>query len=234
MKLKTNTYTHMELVRDNEGELGECPMTRGKQPDSLLQERGEGICPLEADHDQVGPVELCEVEWATAVDGYTRSLGAMEALGPLVVARIPSVVVPVCVVVSASECVLKHAHSANEMACVSERRGEKETACVRETPCVDETPCVRKTTCVRERYEREMADGMWENATACPNVMARCVSIVARRSACAEWRWRRHQTKDKGRVAAVAVVGTAPGLHSSEREVRAVLRMRPTRARLRK
>ena len=87
----------MELVRDNEGELGECPVTRCKQQDSLLMERGEGICPLEADHDQVGPVELCELEGASAVDGYTRSLGGMEAPGPLVVARIPSVVVSVCV-----------------------------------------------------------------------------------------------------------------------------------------
>ena len=38
---------------------------------------------------------------------------------------------------------------------------------------------------------------------------------------------------DKGRVAAVAILRTAPGLHGGEREVRAVLRTRPPRARLR-
>ena len=54
-------------------------MTRYKQLDSLLQERGEGICPLEAIHDQVGPVELCELEGASAVDRCTPSLGGMEA-----------------------------------------------------------------------------------------------------------------------------------------------------------
>ena len=68
-------HTHMEVVEFNGGELAECFVTRCKQLDSLLQERGEGVCPLEADHDQVGLVELCEVERATAVDGYTQSLG---------------------------------------------------------------------------------------------------------------------------------------------------------------
>ena len=71
MKKKLKTNTHTELARDNEGELGECSVTRCKQPDSLLQERAEGICPLEADHDQVGPVELCELGGASAVNGYT-------------------------------------------------------------------------------------------------------------------------------------------------------------------
>ena len=76
----------MELARDNEGELGECFVTRCKQPDSLLQEQGETLCSLEADHDQVGPVELCELEGASVVDGCTRSLGGVKAPGPLVVA----------------------------------------------------------------------------------------------------------------------------------------------------
>ena len=49
-------HTHMELARDHEGELAECLVTQCEQLDSLLQERGEGMCPLEADHDQVGPV----------------------------------------------------------------------------------------------------------------------------------------------------------------------------------
>ena len=76
--------------------LGECFVAWYEQQDGLLQEQGEGICPLEADHDQVGPVELCEVRGASAVNGYTRSLGGMETPGALVVARFPSVIVPVC------------------------------------------------------------------------------------------------------------------------------------------
>ena len=232
----------MELTRDNEGELEECVVTRCEQQDSLLQERGEGICPLEADRDEVSPVELCEVEWASAVDGYTRSLGGMEAPGPLVVARIPSVVVPVRVLTSVAKCVLKRAQSISKMACVSKRPCVRKTACVKETPCVREARCVKETagvtetTCVRERYEREMAVGMRENetATACLSVMVRCVSVMAHRSACVCWRRRRHQTRDKGQVAAVAVSRTVPGLHSSERDVCAVLRTRPPRARLRK
>ena len=97
-----------------------------------------------------------------------------------------------------------------------------------------ETAGVTETTCVRERYDGEMAVGMRETATACPGVMVSYVSVVARRSVCVEWRRRRHQTKDKGRVAAVAVSRTVPDLHSSARDVRAVLRTRPPRARLRK
>ena len=93
----------MELARDNEGELGECVMTRCEQQDGLLQERGEGICPLEADRDQVGPVELCELGGASAVNGYTRSLGGMKTPGALVVARFPSANVPVCVFTSVAK-----------------------------------------------------------------------------------------------------------------------------------
>ena len=80
--------------------------------------------PLEADHDQVGPVELCEVEGRSAANGCTRSLGGMETPGALEVARIPSVIVPVCAVkgVSAPPCV-------------------DETPSTSVTPCVDETPC---------------------------------------------------------------------------------------------
>ena len=74
---------------------------------------------------------------------------------------------------------------------------------------------------------------MQENATACESVMVRCVSVMARRSERVEWLRRRRQMRDKGRVAAVAILGTVPGLHGSEREVRAVLRTRPPRARLR-
>ena len=128
-----------------------------------------------------------------------------------------------------------------EAACVEETPRVTGTACVSSMVCVgdmacfmEEARCVRETVCVRERYEREMTVGMREHATACESVMVRCVSVMARRSACVEWRRRRHQTKrDKGRVAAVVISKTALGLHGSERKVRAVLRTRPPRARLR-
>jgi len=192
----------------------ECFLTWYKQQDSLLQERRETLCPLEADHDQVSPVELCEVEGVSAANGYTPSLGGMKTPGALVVARIPSVVVPVCVVskcvfTSVAKCMLKCAHSMGERL------------------------CVRETACVRERYEKEMAVGMREHATACPSVMVRCVSVMSRGSACVEWQRRRRQTRDKGRVAAVAILRTVPDWHSSASEVRAVLCTRPPRARLR-
>ena len=80
-------------------------MTLCEQQDSLLQERGEGICPLEADRDQVGSVALCELGGTSSVNGYTWSLGGMEAPGALVVARIPSAIVPVCVVKCVEMCV---------------------------------------------------------------------------------------------------------------------------------
>jgi len=97
----------------------------------------------------------------------------------------------------------------------------------------ERSTCARETACVRWRYEREMTVGMQENATACESVMVRCVSVMARRSERVEWLRRRRQMRDKGRVAAVAILGTVPGLHGSEREGRAVLRTRPPRARLR-
>ena len=134
-----------------------------------------------------------------------------------------------------------------------------ETVCVDEAPCVSETPrvsvpacvssmvcvkkmvrvnearCVRGTACVRSLYDREMTVGMREHAAASPgvNVMSWCVSVVTRRCASVEWRRRRRHLKDRGRVAAVVVMGTVPGLHGSERAVRAVQRTRPPRARLR-
>ena len=164
-------------------------MTRCEQLDSLLQERGEGICPLEAIHDQVGSVVPSELEGASAVDECTRSLGGMEAPEPLVVARIPSVNVPVCVVSSVSKCVLKRMHSVEEIASVSEKVCVDETTCVKETPCVscvvasvpkcvlpstpcvDEAPRVRETVCVSERVRIE------ETASVSNMV---CVSETAR------------------------------------------------------
>ena len=133
-------HTHMEVVEDNGGELAECVVTGCEQLDSLLQERGEGVCPLEADRDQVGPVVPSELGGVTAVDECTRSLGGMEALEPIVVARIPSVVtsvVPVCVFTSVAKCVLRRAHSVGARAYV------RATACVDEAGvCVSERPCV--------------------------------------------------------------------------------------------
>ena len=123
VKETKDEHTHMELARDNEGELGECLVTRCKQPDGLLQERRETLCSLEADHDQLGPVALCEVEGASAVNGYTPSLGGMKTPGALV-ARIPSVVVPVCVLTSVAKCVLKRAQSVSNMVCVDEMARE--------------------------------------------------------------------------------------------------------------
>ena len=41
LKGTKDEHTHIELARDHEGELGECLVTQCKQPDSLLQERGE-------------------------------------------------------------------------------------------------------------------------------------------------------------------------------------------------
>ncbi len=238
-------HTQVGIVRDNGVELGECFVTRCEQQDSLLQERGEGLCPLEEDRDEESPVEPCEVEGASAVNGCTRSLGGMEAPGALEVAQIPSVVVPVCVVTSVAKCVLESMHCVSETPCVSVMACVSDSPCVSETPCMEEArcvsekvfkgeaPCVKETACVRSRYEREMAVGMRETATACPSAMVECVSIVARRSVCVERRRRQDQMKDKGRVAAVAISGTVPGLHSSERGVRAVLRTRPPRAHLR-
>ena len=75
LKGPKDEHTHMELARLNGRELADCVVTRCGQLDSLPQERRETLCSLEADHDQVGPVELCEVRGASAVNGYTRSLG---------------------------------------------------------------------------------------------------------------------------------------------------------------
>ena len=133
------------------------------------------------------------------------------------------------VVAGVPKCVLPSTPGVDEAPCVSG------TTCASEMACVSERPCVRETACVRSLYEREMTVGMREHATACPgvNVMTWCVSVVTRRSAWIECRRRRRQMRDKSRVAAVAVLGTATGLHGSEREVWAVLGTRPPRARLR-
>ena len=190
----------------------------------------------------------------------------MEAPEPLVVARVPGVIVPVCVVkgvsappcvratpcvsappcvsgvvTSAPGCVLPSTPGVSGSPCMSETPPVSAPACVsgmvcaRETARVSERPRVRGTACVRSLCVREMTVGMREHAAASPGVslMEWSLSAVTRRCAWLEWRQRRRQTKDKGRVAAVAAMGTAPGLHGSEREVRTVPGTRPPRARLR-
>ena len=77
-------HTHVESGRDNGVELVECFVTRCEQQDSLLKEQRETVCSLEADRDEVSPVEPCEVEGVSDVNGYTRSLGGKEIPGPLV------------------------------------------------------------------------------------------------------------------------------------------------------
>ena len=82
------------------------------------------------------------VEGVSAVDGCTESLGGIEAPEPLVVARIPSANVPVCVFTSVFKCVLQRTHSGSARACV------RATPCMDETPGLSETPCVEETPCV--------------------------------------------------------------------------------------
>ena len=72
----SDEHTRTEVVEDNGGGLAERVGTRCGQRDSLLRERRETLCPLEADHDQVGSVVPCEVEGKSAANGCTRSLGA--------------------------------------------------------------------------------------------------------------------------------------------------------------
>ena len=91
-------HTHTEVVRLNGGGLAERVETWCRQLVSLLRERRETLCSLEADHDQVGSVVSNEFEGTSETNGCTRSLGGMEAPGALEVARIPGVSVPVCVV----------------------------------------------------------------------------------------------------------------------------------------
>ena len=92
---------------------------------------------------------------------------------------------------------------------------------------------------MRSLCVREMSVGMREHAAASPgvkvsvNVVECSLGVVTRSCAWVEWRRRLRQWRDKSRVAAVVAIGTVPGLHGSERVVRAVQRTRPPRARLR-
>ena len=177
-----------------------------------------------------------------------EELGGIETPGALEVTRFPSVIVPVCVVkgmsgtpcVEATPCMSEGVFVA-EAPCMSETPRVSAPACVSGMVCVSETarvserPCVRETACVRSLYVREMTVGMREHAAASPgvNVMSCSMSLVTRGSLSVRMRRGRQRQVDKGRVAAVVLMGTVPGWHSSERAVRAVQRTRPPRARLR-
>jgi len=121
-----------------------------------------------------------------------------------VVASVPECVLPStpCVEeaprVNETPCVNEAPCVSEQPVCVSETPRVSGMVCVRATARVSERPSMRKTACVRSLYEREMTVGMRELAAASPgvSVMARCVSLVTRRSACVEWslsarmRWR--------------------------------------------
>ena len=117
---------------------------------------------------------------------------------------------------------------------VSAPAGVSSVVCVSEARCESERPCVgRVTACVRSLYAGEMTVAMREHAAASPGVngnLIKCsLSLVTRGSLSArmEWRRRLRHLRDKSRVAAVVAIGTVPGLHGSERVVRAVQRTRP-------
>ena len=92
---------------------------------------------------------------------------------------------------------------------------------------------------MRSLCVREMSAGMREHAAASPGVsvsvslMECSLGVVTRGSVGVERRQRLRRLWDQSRVAAVVAIGTVPGLHGSERMVRAVQRTRPPRARLR-
>ena len=70
-----HSHTHIQVARDNGGELTERVGTRCEQLGVLPREQGEGVCPLEAGHGQVNSVVPREVEGRSAADGCTQSLG---------------------------------------------------------------------------------------------------------------------------------------------------------------
>ena len=130
----------------------------------------------------------------------------------------------------------------NETPRVSAPAGVSSVVCVSEAR-VSERPCmVRVTVCVRSLHTREMSVAMREHAAASPgvsmnvngNLIDSSMGVVTRRSVWREWRRRLRLWRDKCRVAAVVAFGTGPGLHGSDRVVRAVPRTRPPRARLRR
>ena len=120
-------------MEDNGGELAERVETRCGQRDSLLRERRETLCSLEADHDQVSSVVPCEVEGTSEANGCTRSLGGIETPEPLVETRIPGVIVPSVIVLV---CAVK---------------GVGAPRCMDETPVCKRNPvCGRDPVCDRD------------------------------------------------------------------------------------
>ena len=96
-----DAHTHIQVARDNGGELAERVETRCEQLVVLPRDQGEGVCPLEAGHCQGNSVVPREVEEVSAADGCTWSLGGMKTPGALVeasVSVVPRVSVPVCAV----------------------------------------------------------------------------------------------------------------------------------------
>ena len=69
-----DAHTHIQVVRDNGGELDERVGTRCEQLGVLPREQGEGVCPLEVGHDQGNSAVPREVEGRSAADGCTQSL----------------------------------------------------------------------------------------------------------------------------------------------------------------
>ena len=188
-----HTHTHMQVERDNGGELAERVGTWCEQLVVLPREQGEGVCPLEAGHDQVDSVVPREVEGQSAADGCTRSLGGVKAPGALVeasVSVVPKVSVPVCVVESVSvpvcvvasvvpvcvvsRCVytsvlkrvLRRTHTGSGRVCA------KAPSCASGTPCMDEppcaTPCASAPPCETPRTkETPCASGVVASVPAC-------------------------------------------------------------------
>ena len=199
--VKEDAHTYTEVARLNGGGLTERVETRCEQRGSLLREWRETLCPLEADHDQAGPVVLCEFEGTSEANGCTRSLGGMEAPGAREVTRFPSVSVPVCVVMRATpcvsgvvasvpECVLpstpcrKGAPQAEGAACAPETARVCEARCMRETPRVSAPAGVSGVVCVSEaRVSERPCVG---RVTACVrSLCAREMSVAMREHAAA-------------------------------------------------
>jgi len=144
-----HTRTQLEVARLNGGGLAERVETRCGQLGSLPREQRETLCSLEAGLDQVGSVVPGEVEGKSAADGCARSLGGIEAPGALVEARVPSVSVPVCVVMSATPGV-SETPCVEATPCVSGVLASVPECVLPSTPCVKGAPQVEETTCAPE------------------------------------------------------------------------------------
>ena len=68
-------HPQVEVGGTNEVEHGECFVTRFEHQVNLPQEQTEMVSSLEADRDQMGPVEPYEVERVNDANGSMQSLG---------------------------------------------------------------------------------------------------------------------------------------------------------------